>query len=195
MSQFATVAQLEDRLGETIGASGQRYETATLLLQLASALIQDYTGQLFDAASVTATFDPPGKLPLFLPFVPVTAVNTVTQDDTTLTETDEFDWYENGVIARRDGVSWGTTPKTLVVAYEYGYAVVDGITQVPDGVKSVCLDVVARAVKGRPVMHRATGTADSEGNPTVLPITEHVDLVLSKENEATLDAHRLVSVA
>lgn len=192
MSQFATVAQLEARIGESIGNSGQRFDTATQLLQHASALIQNYTGQTFDSASAAVeTFDAPGTSPLFLQYVPVNGVASVTQDGNALTVTDDFNWYANGVVERTSGTSWGTKPKSVVVAYSHGYTVTDGITAVPGDVKAVCLEVVARAVTGRPVMHRATGTADSEGNPTVLPITDHVDLALSKDDKDVLDRYRI----
>lgn len=196
MSQFATLAQLEDRLGESI-PSGQEENTATGLLQYASALIQNYTGQNFDAASAAVeTFDAPGKAPIFLQFVPVNSVTSVVQDGDTLTVSDDINWYENGVVKRSAGASWGTELQSVVVTYSYGYAVDgDGITAVPDDVRAVCLNVVARAISGRPIMHRATGTADSEGNPTVLPVTETVDLQLDDEDKEVLDRYRVVAVA
>lgn len=195
MSQFATVEDLGDRIGETI-PPGQETSTADLLLQQASALIQNYTDQLFDEDTETVTLDAEDADVLFLPQLPVTAVSAVSLSGSAFSLPADIVFYGDGRLYRAAGVRWYAAARQAVsVTYTHGYPVTNGITAVPDDVRQVCLDVVARAVAGPPIMERATGTADSEGNPIVLPRPESVSLSLSEENREVLDRYRTLVVA
>jgi hypothetical protein len=189
------VADLANRIGESIPA-GQATNSAALLLQLASALIKSHTGQQFDRATETVALTANDSDLLELPQRPVTAVSSVSVDTAALTPTTDFVFDADGSLWRV-GTNW-TSPyrNTVAVTYTHGYAVDgQGITAVPDDVKQVCLDVVARAVMGRPVLHRATGNPDSEGNAVVQAAREPENLKLTAEDKDTLAHYHRVAVA
>jgi len=95
----------------------------------ADAIVVSYCGQELEAgASLTATLEAdPGQTWLFLPRFPVTAINSVTENATVLTVTDEYRWYQDGRLRRMAGDFdswWWTGPDGVVVDYDAGYSTI-----------------------------------------------------------------------
>jgi hypothetical protein len=139
MAAFATVAELEAFLGTTgLGARG------TAMLDYASAAIRGYTRQDLDAQTGRQEeFAADGDMYVIeVRERPVTAL-TLTIDAVAFT--DFWANYISGDIYRDDGAAWDTGP--IVVTYDSGYAAnSDEIA----GIKSICLEVAARALTGPP---------------------------------------------
>jgi hypothetical protein len=108
--------------------------TASFLLDIATDLIRDYTGQTITAvAGDSVTVWPFMNRIILLPEQPVTAVTSVT-DDGTLADADDYEWTSWGTLS---SLYW--TGKSVMVVYDHGYATV------PDSIKGVCCDVAKRA--------------------------------------------------
>lgn len=148
---FASQADLEAFTGQTFTEA-----RATLLLDGATAAIQEWTGQTIEAVSsdeVTLVGNFTRRL--VLPQMPVTAVDSVVVDGTTLTASTDFTWQRHGVLWRPryaqpdapsqrsfevlGGAYWGGPDREVVVTYDHGFATI------PTVVESVCLSVAARS--------------------------------------------------
>ncbi len=139
MADFATVAELETFMGVTgLGSRG------TAMLGHASTAIRLYTGQDLSATAgrqeshagdAWATF-------IALTQLPVTAVSAVTVDGVAFTG---FEWSRWGLVNRVDYLPWDTGP--IVVTYDSGY---DANSDEILGVKTITLEVAARAISGNP---------------------------------------------
>lgn len=104
-------------------------DSVTQYIAQADAMVVSYCGQELEAAaSLTVTLEADSHTPwLFLPRFPVTAVNSVTEDDTLLTVTDEYVWYANGKLRRMAGdfeYWWSQLPDAVAVDYDAGYATI-----------------------------------------------------------------------
>lgn len=143
MAQFATSEALEARLGVEFNSVEEG--RADTLLELASGLIVDETGQQFelvedDVLERRGTSDDR----ITLPGRPVVSVASVVLDSAALVE--DQDWYRDGdtLVALRTvrppgyvggfGYPW----QELVVTYTHGYETV------PPIVRGVCLEMVVR---------------------------------------------------
>lgn len=132
---FASSADLEDRLGVTLTAG--EHERAHRLLLLATGLIQDESGQTVTLVTgETLTLPGVWSARLRLPERPVVSVTSVRLDGVLLVEGD--DWYLDGdELVRSTG--WGGPQAEVEVVYTHGHS------PVPGAVKTLCLEVVARA--------------------------------------------------
>lgn len=150
MAAFVTAEDLATFLQRDLSAADTA--TATMLIELASAAIQDYTGQTISAvANDVITIDPPIGSYLFLPQLPVTAVASVIVGGTALalgsSTVDGYYWYgDTGVIRYGGyrGYAWGWAPKSVVVTYSHGYATI------PDAVRAVTLEASAAMMGSGP---------------------------------------------
>lgn len=150
MAALATVADLQTFMQRTFTVA--ETAEATLVIDLASASIQDYTGQTISAvANDVVTLDPPYGSYLFLPELPVTAVASVTVGGTALAlgspTVDGYYWYgDTGTIRYGGyrGYAWGWAPKSVVVTYSHGYATI------PDAVRAVTLEAAAQMMGSGP---------------------------------------------
>lgn len=144
---FATEADLE-------ALTGRSFETAqaTLLLDLATAVIRSYTAQTLDQVEDDDVVLPGrwGSV-LVLPERPVTAVAAISVDGTVLAAAD---WSWDGADkvyrgSRIDSVSindgalsdghWGGPHVQVEVTYTHGFPTI------PDDIKAVCLAMADRA--------------------------------------------------
>lgn len=149
---FATEADLENLTGQPIETA-----QAALLLDGATAAIQEWTGQTIEAVEadeVTLVGNFTRKL--VLPEMPVTAVDSVVVDGDTLTVSTDFTWQRHGVLWRPryanpnapsqrsfevlGGAYWGGPDREVVVTYDHGFATI------PPMVKTVCLAIAVRAM-------------------------------------------------
>jgi hypothetical protein len=144
MAAFAVAADLASYLQTTFTA-GQT-ATATLLLDLASADIRNYTRQTISRVTDdTVLLRAPGVRELTLPERPVVSVATVKLGTVTVAPAaylligDELVWVAStlsiGNLAE-GGAGWGSA--LVEVTYTHGYATT------PDDIKGVCLAVAAR---------------------------------------------------
>jgi hypothetical protein len=141
MAALASYEDLSDYLGVTFDDA--ELVRASMLLDMATAVIRSYTGQTITAVdndSIILRGD--GTSRLFLPEMPVRNVDSVTEDGVALIYNvgDVFDyrWTAGGVLFRLGG-TWGTTPNDIVVVYDHGYVTV------PEDIRAVCVQVAARA--------------------------------------------------
>jgi hypothetical protein len=139
MAQFATVPELADYIGRPI-AAGVPTANATKLLQMASAKIQNYCRQRLeavadDAVALRGTWSDE----LWLPERPVTAVASIQIGTDPVLPVDRYDWGRRGRVLLKAG-SWLGPQTTVAVDYSHGYQVI------PDDIKDVCLEAVARAI-------------------------------------------------
>lgn len=124
---FATVADLEQRLGTSYAAGAETLQVEALLDD-ATAYLQAELGQLIEAGTATYTTRWRGDGPIRLPQQPVTDVTTVLVDGEATTDFDFVDqelhltgW--NGRELRFDG---GHLKAYLdvTVTFDYGYATI-----------------------------------------------------------------------
>lgn len=93
---------------------------AQLLLDLAVGAVEGEAGQPLESGEVTSTVDGTGTGVLVLPRWPVTAVATVTVDDTAV---DGFTFSTDGRL-RRTGDIWTSGHANIEVAYTAGFTTV-----------------------------------------------------------------------
>lgn len=132
--QLVTVGELEIHLGVTF--TGGEAARATQLINSTSADIQQYCNRVGlvrlvdDEVTLRGTYG----MELALPLGPVVSVATVALGGTALT-VDDYDVVKDDLV-RWGG--WGGPSTEVDVTYTHGLAAV------PDDVKGVCLDVLAR---------------------------------------------------
>lgn len=141
--QLATPADLAALL--QIDEAELHVPAATLLIECATAVVQEAAGQRIVRASSTATLEPsPGRW-LWLPQIPVVSVESVSLDGTALAEGD-FQ-VRSHRLWRETGWQLLTSPPTeVVVAYTHGYA--DGAQELQRARQAVV--ALAGAVYGNP---------------------------------------------
>lgn len=138
MVQFATEADLEALLQVAIPESASA--SAVRAIEGASAAIQGYCHQSLAYVAddvVTLTAEPFNRL-LMLPELPVIDVTSVVEDGTTLVVSDDFAWYVNGLLYRKNR-HWNSDFRNVVVTYSHGYQTI------PVAVREVCARSAARA--------------------------------------------------
>lgn len=178
MAAFATVAELESLMGTTgLGARG------TAMLDYASALIRLHTGQ--DISVQTGRQEEwAGEWDRYYLEVTERPVTALTLTVAGVAYTAFWANYLAGQIWRTDGTPWSTGP--IVVTYDSGYASdSDEIV----GVKSICLEVAARALGGNTFGFETYGTETPElrgAAPSVF---------LTEDEKRHLDRFGLVGVA
>jgi hypothetical protein len=172
VAQFASADDLGTFLGSPLDA--EQIAQADLLLQLASAAIQDEAHQTLelvedDKASLKGTY----KGELYLPERPVLAVGDITIRNgsglpTALAITaTQFAWDRSGLLRRGPwlggGVEtnadvpwggWGGPYATVEVTYSHGYEII------PNGIRSLCLQIAARAMASPEGMQVQTESVD-----------------------------------
>lgn len=191
MTSFASTAELASFLNRTI-AVGAETTRAQLMLDLATAAIQNWCRQTISSAETTALLPGTWSQDLELPERPVTAVDTVEIDGV---ETTDWDWNDRGVL-RRGAASfaqtstlnapgdddpttqgatgaaqhWGGPQSTVAVTYTHGFATI------PADIKAVCLAVAGRALTSEPGVkqeslgaYSVTYGGDSAGGVTIVP--------------------------
>jgi hypothetical protein len=140
MADFATVAELEGFMGTSgLGARG------TAMLGYASAAIRLFCRQDIEAtAGRQEEFAGEwNRYAIRVTQVPITAVSAITIDAVAFTEF--FGNYLAGYLWRNDGGPWNEGP--ILVTYDSGYA---ADSDEVAGVKTICLEVAARALTGPP---------------------------------------------
>jgi hypothetical protein len=138
MADFCTVADLAAFLQITIDASSV---PALAAITEASAAIRNYCRQVLDVVADDAyTFDMElsRQTKLFLPELPVTAIDSVVEDGETLVVDDDYKLGSYGIL-HRIGAYWTAGIQIITVTYTHGYATI------PDDIAGVCKRAAARA--------------------------------------------------
>jgi hypothetical protein len=177
MTQFATAAELAARLGITFTSA--ETTRANTLLALSSGLIQQETGQTISAVAADELECPSVSGSRFrLPERPVTSVTSV-ELDSELVGTDDY-YLDGDELVRANfpvgsenhfgsgGVGWLGPLYTITVTYDHGYATV------PELVKTVCMEAVARVWVNPGAATRETiGNASADYGVVGLLLAEH----------------------
>jgi hypothetical protein len=91
-----------------------------VLLNDASSLVKQEANQNFERVdNDTVSLEGGGDDIVFLPELPVLAVDSVTVSGELLTA-EQYDWWEYGMLRRNNGV-FPNDPRTVVVVYDHGY--------------------------------------------------------------------------
>lgn len=155
MSALASPAELAEFLSFTFDDADAARAAQILDLVSEEARGRDGCGQQLDAATTTETLDGPGTCVLLLAQIPVSAVASVVEDGTALTEGTHYEWSTAGVL-RRVGQRWPSKLRSVVVTYTHGYA------NVPRDIKLVVLQAAGRRfVNPEGHMQRRRGDAST----------------------------------
>lgn len=162
---------------------------AQLLLDIATAEIQGYTGQLLEyVEDDEITIDAPvgSDMPAFLPELPVIGVSAVELDGIAA---EDFTFYTHGLLYRTNAAWWSdasTARQKLVVTYSHGYE------DIPADLKGVCLSLAGRLLEGK-----SGFTVDTEGNPANASTTTRAGAIgtFTDEERAVMDRYRILAVA
>lgn len=132
MTQYATDEELASYLQKDLDTA-----TATLVLQMASALFDREADTKFTTTTATWTTVVYGQWALELPFQPITAISAVRVNGATITG-----WsLRSNTLYRLAGFGWRNAypPDELAADVQYGYATA------PDDVKGAVLEIAAQA--------------------------------------------------
>lgn len=120
-------------------------------IEQAQAVAEKWCNQPLEHASVTEIFEvDQWESWHVLDRFPVTAVTSVTEDDTLLTVDTQYKFYEDGRLRRLNGTqnsSWSILPNAVTVVYTAGYGsgAPSGFTTVPPdlvrGITQICVDM------------------------------------------------------
>lgn len=141
MPSFASTAELATHLQRTFDTD--ETNAAQQALDLASGVIQRYTGQQLFAGTSTETFPAPRNFTtlggvLVLRQRPVTAIISLTVDDVAAEYT--FDGPTGIVdVTLSTPIAQTVRRPTVSVDYAHGYATI------PDDLKAICLEIAQRA--------------------------------------------------
>ncbi len=135
MADLCTIADIAAFLQITIAEDSA---AAARAITEASAAIRNYCNQQIDQTEDEYTFDVGERQTrLFLPELPVTAIDSVTENGTAL-DTTAYKLGRGGILHRVGGY-WYPGVQTVTVTYTHGHATI------PDDVKSVCVRAAARS--------------------------------------------------
>jgi len=140
---LCTSADVEGFLGLNL-ASEDATQLTERYIPYVDEIIKNFIGYDIEySSSITETFDGDGKqYDIFLTHQPVTAIATITEDGTALTQGNESDYvfYSNGLVSRV-GVRWSDAKlRNLVVTYSAGYTT----STIPADMKYTAARAVAR---------------------------------------------------
>lgn len=130
---FASPTDLADYLQQEVGRP-----QASLALETTSNAIRDFCGWSITRETVTATVDGGYRQSIWLPTLLLTAVQSVTEDGTTLVGDRDYTWTSTGRLIRNG--RWSSNARSVTVTYVHGYSVP------PGAVKQACLAAASRSV-------------------------------------------------
>lgn len=160
MSNFATIADIEDFLQLTITGDAVKEAAANIALEWASEAIRNYTKQTIDEVlNDVITVDILGyNTQIYLPELPVLSVDLVVEDGDTLTVDDDYKLGENGILYRVSNgyqTRWAYGIQIITITYDHGYY------DIPDDIVAVCARAASRAYQA------GLKSADAGGIPGV----------------------------
>lgn len=145
-------------------------DQARLVLAGVSGDIRREAGwSITQETGATFTRDAPYGPDVFLPTLHLTSVTSVVVDGTALSSVD-YEWNEVGRLTRLAGVWWRRSIRQLanvVAVVNHGYP----IGQVPNSVKSLCLEQAARRLGWPDGMPKAYRVDNYQETPVALPLS------------------------
>ena len=158
---YATVAELQRKLGRTVSSSDTIFTFLEECIERASRAIDDLTGSVYYEASITSEKIDQFEVSnsgiiiscsdkIMFP-APLISVTSIVEDGVTLTSDDYWPYYSAGVITRPGG--WTYTRQGILFTGSFGYS------SYPKNVNSWCL-AIAGALSGR----ETSTYTDDEGN-------------------------------
>lgn len=118
---FCTIAQVENFLNLAISDDADNLASCLQAIAWATEDIKNYCHQsltLVEDDEITLDFE--GGNMIFLPELPVISVDSVVEDDETLTETDDYILGQYGVLYRV-GQDWASGIQITTVTYTHGH--------------------------------------------------------------------------
>jgi hypothetical protein len=138
MSSLATVADLEAWLGREFAEEAPAQQA----LDIASDIVRNYCGHsISQILNDTVVLDGTGTHTLLLPAAPVNGIDQIEVNGEALDSTD-YKWSKKGWVKRVDGLLFPTTPGSVEVIFNHGYATI------PNDIVGVVLSLSSRAVDG-----------------------------------------------
>ena len=155
MADFCDIAMVEELLRVSI-STGDQVVACQRAITAASEAIRNYCNQTIHLVEDDEyTFDvPAGQYNLILPELPVVSVESVVEDDETLTVTDDYILANHGQLIRV-GARWKQGWQIVTVTYTHGYATI------PDDIADMATRIAAR------VYQAGLRAADMDGVPGV----------------------------
>ncbi len=148
---MALITQLNLERALQIDVTAEPDPTVAEYIAHAQAVAEGWCKQLLEHATVTEVFEVDQWESWYVTDrFPVTAVTSVTEDDTLLTVTDEYLFYEDGRLRRVNGAldsSWSMFPDAVTVVYTAGYGsgAPSPFDTPPDdlvrGITQICVDM------------------------------------------------------
>lgn len=149
MTSLATVPELEAYVGSVPDPT-----RAQQFLDMASQVIRNRIGDLGAVEDDTKTLDG-GSSYLFLDG-PVTAITSITVNGT-LVDPENYVWNTGGTVRGLNSYVFGSSIASVVVTYDHGYATI------PDDIKTVCLNIAARAITNEGASVLSGGIPEARG--------------------------------
>jgi hypothetical protein len=185
VAQFAHAEDLAAYLGRELSAE-EEARAESSLLAIASSIVQRYTGQTIELVEDDeATIYAGGVGHLFLPELPVSAIDSIEVDGTAL-DSAAYALTGSGMLSRRDGL-WGPSVEgwsdaVVVVTYTHGFAVI------PDDIVQATV-MIASELFSNPgdVQQESIGSYSvSYGGEDTTDIPDHARALLDKYRVVTL---------
>lgn len=144
-----------------------------LLIDFADSVITSYCDRRFEPeTSVVEVLDGLGDEVLFLSQWPVTAINSLSEDGSTLVEDTDWFFYEDGRLLRGspeaiDRLKWSRARKNVVVDYDHGFASIPSELQLVSTRLASTMFQAGEAYANAPVGSTGIKSISLDGSDTV----------------------------
>jgi hypothetical protein len=171
---FISADDLSDYLGRDVTGD----DGTVIALDAACDLVRTMAEQPFNEATTTFTLDGTGTDAILLPYLPVSAVGTVTVDGEAVTD---YTLNGNGILFRGSAgcdprPTWPSGRQNVVVTADHGYASAD----LPRDVRIVALQVAARLIVQGVTVEEAQGAERVRYAGPALDLTKGEQMILRK---------------
>lgn len=160
INPIITVSQFNALTGDTY-SSNPRVEAA---INAASQAIRNHCGWHICPAMTCTAYPAGGTVVSRLPASYVSAINSVTEDGTTLT-TDDYQWRRDGLLKRAYPYKWSETWDAVVVEYVAGYSVdavpdlIEAVVSIASGVLTVTAGVMSESADGVSISYASSASS------------------------------------
>lgn len=103
----------------------------------------------------TTVLDGNGRTEILLPAAPVTAITSVTLDDTLLVEGTDYTWSADGYLRRADCQPWPDRLRCLTVVWDHG------TVEVPEDIQEAVIDQARSMFRVQPGIQSYTAGSES----------------------------------
>ena len=177
-----------------LGLSGSTHDTLIdELIDLASEFIENYCNTHFSSTAVTDKLDG-GCIDLITTKAPIISITSITDnEDSTTVSSSDYDFYaKSGRIYRENDSlifpnnqpTWYQGRQRFTVVYQAGYAAV------PEAVKWVCYELIARNLKILPTSNSKGRWTQPEHKNMKDETAKGLTMVLTPQERALLGKYR-----